>query len=208
MRELRESVRVRMVTAVRYRTEMAETRRLTPEDWASAALEVMAADGLDGVSIEGLARKLGVTKGSFYWHFADRAALVTAALDLWERLGTNEVIEHLRAVADPEQRLRKLFELSFGDEVEGPVDAALVARIEDPVVGPVVRRVTEVRVGFLEEVYRDLGLSRSRAAVQARITYCTYVGHFLVRRAMPDDTVLAGPSQLYFRQLLGTVVQA
>ena len=56
---------------------------LSAQDWAQAALDVMVARGLDGVAVEPLARELGVTKGSFYWHFANRDALLDAALQLW-----------------------------------------------------------------------------------------------------------------------------
>lgn len=197
-----------MDTAIRYRVAVTESRRLTQEDWARAALDAIPIGGIDGVSVEGLARQLRVTKGSFYWHFADRTALIVAALELWERLGTVEVIDHLRTLPDPAHRLRELFKLSFQDDVDGPIDAALIARIDDPTVGPVVRRVTRLRIDFLEEAYRDLGLSPSKAATRARITYCTYVGHCQVRRAVPQDPVLGSPTSGYLRQLLGTLVES
>ena len=154
------------------------------------------------MTVEGLARHLGVTKGSFYWHFADRTALVVSALDLWEQLGTLDIIERLQRVRDPKARLRALFATAFGDLVDGPVDAALVARIDDPVVGPVVRRVTAARVAFLEEVYRELDLSPTRAAARARIAYSTYVGHLHLRRAMPGDRLTTVPATGYLRQVV------
>ena len=181
---------------------MADASPLTTHDWALAALTAVASGGVDNVTVEGLARELGVTKGSFYWHFADRSALIDTALALWEQEGTTDVIAALREIPDPAVRLRRLFDLSFGDEIEGPVDAALVARVDDAVVGPVVRRVTATRIAFLEELFRDLGLTPARAAARARIAYCTYVGHHQVRRSLPRDAVLASPSRSYFRHVL------
>ena len=59
---------------------------------------------------------------------------MVSALDLWEQLGTQDIIDQLQQVSDPEARLRALFETAFGDLVDGTADAALMARIDDPVV--------------------------------------------------------------------------
>lgn len=181
---------------------MTRTQRLSADDWVVAAVEVIALRGLTNLSVEGLARKLGVTKGSFYWHFSDRAELVAVALEMWEQQATLDLIAELEAIDDPAERLRVLFEQSFGDEVHGLVDAALVTQVDDPTVGPVVRRVTARRIAFLEQVFGELGLTPAGAASRARIVYSTYVGHFLVRRCAPEDTVLSAPASDYRRQLL------
>ena len=67
---------------------------LTAEAWAAAALDAMAAGGLDAVAVEPLARRLNVTKGSFYWHFPNREALLKAALALWEQRETVDVVSY------------------------------------------------------------------------------------------------------------------
>jgi len=178
------------------------TVRLSADDWAVAAIEVIALGGLGGLSVEGLARDLGVTKGSFYWHFADRSELVAAALELWEQRATLDVVAELDSIGDPAKRLRALFEQSFGDEVNGLVDVALVTQVDEPIVGTVARRVTARRIAFLERAFRDLGFTPARAAIRARVAYSTYVGHFLVRRSLPDDAILSAPTHTYRRQLL------
>ena len=58
--------------------------RLTADDWAQAALDLISEQGVAAVAVEPLARRLGVTKGSFYWHFPSRDALLQAALERWE----------------------------------------------------------------------------------------------------------------------------
>ena len=80
--------------------------RLSAEDWALAALDVIAEQGLAAVAVEPLARRLGVTKGSFYWHFPSREALLVAALERWEQVEQEEVFGQLEAIPDPAQRLR------------------------------------------------------------------------------------------------------
>ncbi|WP_161885986.1 TetR/AcrR family transcriptional regulator [Marisediminicola antarctica] len=184
---------------------MNSSNRLTADDWAKAALDVIATAGVDQVTIEGLGRDLGVTKGSFYWHFANRQALIAAALDLWERRATVEVIEQLMKIVDPVARLRVLFEISLGDAVDGPLDAALVAAVNDPVVGVTVRSVTRRRIEFLEQLFTDMALSASEAAIRARIAYSAYVGHFLVSRALDDAVDLDGFLNGYIDQLVASL---
>ena len=184
---------------------MNSSNRLTADDWAKAALDVIATAGVDQVTVEGLGRDLGVTKGSFYWHFANRQALITAALDLWERRATIEVIEQLMKIVDPVARLRVLFEISLGDAVDGPLDAALVAAVNDPVVGVTVRSVTRRRIEFLEQLFTDMALSASEAGIRARIAYSAYVGHFLVSRALDDAVDLDGFLNGYIDQLVASL---
>jgi AcrR family transcriptional regulator len=161
------------------------------DDWTRAALETIASEGVAGVKVESLAARLGITKGSFYWHFDGRDDLIEGALDLWYRMATAEVIERLDRVDDPERRLRALFDESFGDVVNGPIDALLVSQADDPVVGPTVARVTSERLDFLARAYRELGLPRSSALARARLTYAAYLGISHLRR-IPGGAPSAG----------------
>ena len=169
--------------------EFVETRptrhantKVGKDDWTRAALEVIAVEGVGGVKVESLADRLGITKGSFYWHFTDRRDLIEGALELWYRLATADVIERLDRIVDPERRLRALFAESFGDVVNGPIDALLIGHADDPLVGPTVIRVTTERLEFLTRAYRDLGLPRARAAARARLAYAAYLGISHLRR--------------------------
>src|SRR5271170_185016 len=101
-----------MVLTVRYRMVVRELRSgsLAPGDWARAALAAIARGGIAAVAVESVAADLGATKGSFYWHFKNRDALIQAALDLWEQTRTESVIEDLQHEPDPAERLRKLLE--------------------------------------------------------------------------------------------------
>src|SRR4051794_17931564 len=88
--------------------------RLAPDDWTRAAVRAIGDGGIANVSVERLATELGATKGSFYWHFKDRPALIAAALDQWELDQTDAVIERLSTIDEPSERLRRLLETSFG----------------------------------------------------------------------------------------------
>src|SRR5687768_10572564 len=105
------------------------SRRLGPEDWAGAALEALARGGIEAIAVEPIAQHLGTTKGSFYWHFKNRDALVEAALELWEQRHTDAVIEYLEQEADPAKRLRALVDAAYE---KGAVDRVEVALLANP----------------------------------------------------------------------------
>ena len=67
-------------TKTRTRPSTARTQ-LDPERWIDVAIDVLAKEGVTGLRIEVLAKRCGVTKGSFYWHFKDRQALLDAVLE-------------------------------------------------------------------------------------------------------------------------------
>src|SRR5918997_3935375 len=132
--------------------------RLSRENWTAAALEALAEGGLAGVAIDPLARRLGATKGSFYWHFASRDELIAATLELWERRDTLDVIAALEELEDPHERLFALARIAYGDAARGSdPQAGVLAAAAHPRVAPVLERVTLARLAALERLYRDTG---------------------------------------------------
>lgn len=158
---------------------------LQARDWVAAALEAIAESGLSAVAVEPLARRLGVTKGSFYHHFPSRAALVTAALEEWEQGWVGARIAQLQLIRDPGERLRTLAAGSFTNRAGGMVTAALSTAADDPLVRPVLQRVTERRLQFLTDAYRELGWPLDQAKRRARLLYMPYVGLFDYLRSTP-----------------------
>jgi len=91
---------------------ISDSARLDAAAWTKVALEVLAEQGIHGVRVEALAKRLGVTKGSFYWHFKDRGALFDATLEEWRRSTTLDIIARLDRADEPcIVRLRKLLGL-------------------------------------------------------------------------------------------------
>src|SRR5690606_29277331 len=110
--------------------------RLSADDWAHAALELIAEQGVASVAVEPLARRLGVTKGSFYWHFPSREALLVAALEHWEQVEQQEVFGQLEAIPNPGQRLRALFDLVAHEARSHIIYSELLKALDHPVVRP------------------------------------------------------------------------
>jgi len=160
--------------------------RLSREDWASAALEALSEGGLAAVAVEKLAVRLGTTKGSFYWHFANREELVEAALRLWREASTTSVIARVESPGVPAaQRLRQLLTQVFDPAARTEADLALLADAGHPLVAAALAEVTEQRLGYLTALFRELGFRPARARRRALIAYSTYLGQLQLLRSAP-----------------------
>jgi AcrR family transcriptional regulator len=154
--------------------------------WRTAALRALATRGVSAVAIEPLARTLGVTKGSGYWHFGSREALLRAALDEWETKTTEDVIARLARVANPRERLAALLRMAFTRSLDGRVYLALAAAEGNPVVLAALKRVSQRRLAFLAAIYEELGFSPARALSRAVVAYAAYLGVVMLRRHAPE----------------------
>ncbi|PWG62378.1 TetR/AcrR family transcriptional regulator [Spiribacter halobius] len=177
---------------------------LSAEDWADAALEAIAESGIKGVAVEPLARRLGVTKGSFYWHFANRRALLEAALRLWEQRETDAVLARAAEEQDPRKRLARLFREADGSQRAGRLYLALTGATENRFVQVVVRRVMEERIGFLRQCYAAMGLDANEAHDRAVLAYSVFLGTLQMRRDAPDVV----PSGEHFHQYMHFIGEA
>lgn len=156
--------------------------RLGKDDWTLVALQALARGGLPAVAVEPLAAQLGTTKGSAYWHFPNREALLRATLERWEQEQTEVVIAEVERETDPDRRLRALFHMVLSHVRAGAVELALLASVDDPLVGPVLERVTDRRVTYLAKMFADLGFGKTEAKRRALIAYTTYLGHTQLTR--------------------------
>lgn len=159
--------------------------RLTPEDWAKAALSAIARGGIGAVSVEPIAAALGATKGSFYWHFENRDALIDAALELWERQSTDAVIEALEQEPDPAVRLKRIFTGTFEmNRNQRAIELALL-NPGHPSALRAVRRVVERRITYIAEQLKKLGWDPDEALDRAILLAYIYVGHLQTAHVAP-----------------------
>jgi AcrR family transcriptional regulator len=160
---------------------------LTAADWAEAALQLIAEAGLGKLTVDTLAKRLGVTKGSFYWHFKGRSDLLAAALDRWEQRSTGEPMKALDAFADPRRRLSLLIDASLTPPRARSLYAALAEAAEDPIVGRVLNRVATARVDYLEGCYKELGFDPRLAKATAVFAYAAYRGLLQLAHEAPGS---------------------
>ena len=147
-------------------------------DWEDAALAAIAARGLRSLSIPDLARSLGVTKGSFYWHFKGIGDLIDAAMRRWEEMDRVS-LDELKAIADPRERLEALFVQSMEKQQAHALYIALSPAAD---VAASIRRISDRRLRFLVDAYRQLGLASADAKEQALLAYTAYVGALHLRQ--------------------------
>jgi AcrR family transcriptional regulator len=161
-------------------------RRLSAEDWTGAALAAIADGGLATVAVEPLAARLGATKGSFYWHFTNRDALVEATMQLWERACTDAIIDLVEAAGDPPRKLSLLFTTVLGQARSSRLETNVFAVAEHPLVGPVVRRVTRRRLDYVERLFTEAGFEAGEARRRALLAYTAYVGQAQLAARLPE----------------------
>lgn len=157
-------------------TTRPDRARLSAADWEHAALELISEQGVGALAVETLARRLGVTKGSFYWHFRSREALLSAALERWEDVGERVLLVQVETIPQPRERLCELFRRVAREVQPHRIYAALLKALDHPQVIPLMQKVTQRRMDFLAHAYRQAGLDRAAAQHRARLAYAAYVG--------------------------------
>src|SRR4051794_22787656 len=140
---------------------------------------------MPAVAVEPLAKGVGATKGSFYWHFKDRADLIDAVVELWERRYVTEAIAGLSAIHDPRARLERLFSVAATPGT-GRIDVALAeASKTNAGIAETVRRVQERRVDFLADIYEQLDVAPDTARQLAVLALLAQVGMAIVADTAP-----------------------
>ena len=149
---------------------------MTASDWAEAALQLTAEQGLSALTVSALAARLGVTKGSFYWHFRGRSELLSAALARWEQRTTTDAMRGLDAVTDARRRLELMLDAASQPPRSRSLYAALAEAADDPIVRRALHRVASARIAYLERCYSDLGFSPALGKSYAVLAYAAYRG--------------------------------
>ena len=195
---------------------------LGPQQWLAAAWQELARHGVASVRVEPLAARLGVTKGSFYWHYRDRAALLAALLADWEQRATQSVIALVDASSEaPRERLAELLRLTTSAPEAPDVEHAIRAwGTHDASVRKRLARIDKRREGYVEDLLVAAGVPRENAGLRARALYLAVIGEYarvahggaptsratwteLLARMLADATAPAAPAQRSSRQRPG-----
>ena len=157
--------------------------KLGRQEWIDAGLRTMAAHGVEAVRVERLAEALGVTKGSFYWHFKDRPALLAALLETWKARTVNDIIAEVEAKGgDPATRLRTLSTIAARQDGRLDIAIRIWAR-QDAKARAALEQVDRRRLAYLDGLFVALGFSPAEASARSRLVYHALIGQFV--RGMP-----------------------
>ncbi len=165
------------------RKKAAQKPQLGREIWIAAARAALIAGGVASVKVEPLASQLGVTTGSFYWHFRNRDELLEAVLDDWETTNSAALFKAAAGGGDAMAQLDAIADIWINETQYCPdYDSAVRdwARIS-AAVEERVRAVDGRRIALLKGVFLKLGLPDREAFVRARITYFHQVGYYAMR---------------------------
>ena len=168
--------------------ETKTVRKTAPLDrdaWIRAALAALAEHGVDGLRVEVLARRCGVTKGSFYWHFKNRRDLIDALLDTWKKGRLADILKQTRA--EPGEELATIYHTI---EVYAAVKNRKGLQIEtavrhlarhDAAAAATVAEVDATRLACSERLFRARGLDEQEAKARSLLLYAYVFGQSLMR---------------------------
>ncbi len=147
---------------------------LTRRRWLEEGLALLEEAGAEALTIEALTNRLGVTKGSFYHHFANYQDLKERLLEFWEEEGTLRIIQWAEKQASPPEKLARVMQASLHPP---RLDVALRAwALQDEQVRVHQQRIDQLRLAYLEELAYAQTADRLSARQLARAFYSLYVG--------------------------------
>jgi len=160
--------------------------RLTAQDWIDFALTTLAAEGFDALKADVLARKLGVSRGSFYWHFSDLGTFHARVIERWKQMATEVIIADLERYDSSEERLEVLVRRGFGH------DAVLEIRMRawadhNAEVARVLSDIDRRRRAYMEQMLAEAGIAPPLATTRAQLLYWTYLGAALSRSRLTGE---------------------
>lgn len=162
-------------------------KRLGREDWLRGALELLSTAGVEGVKVVPLAEKLGVTSGSFYWHFTNRKDLHNALLEYWEREMTDSAIEAAKPFeGPPEERIWHLMEQVMVTGLARYDLAIWLWAQSDTVAQTVFQRAMSKRFAFATWMFMEAGFSETQAEARGRLMVTYMMGESTL---VPDGPI-------------------
>jgi AcrR family transcriptional regulator len=158
------------------------TEQLSADDWIKEGLKSLAKSGFTALKADPLAKAIGVSRGSFYWHFADLAAFHAAVLKRWREVAAEQIIADVEAGSD--EPLTALLRRTFGARL----DLERAVRnwsAFDPAAQAAVRAIDRRRLDYIESLLEKRGLTRPVAQARGQILYWTFLGFALSAAPVP-----------------------
>jgi AcrR family transcriptional regulator len=189
--------------------QKTSTRREGAAAWIKAAVRAMARDGIAAVRVEVLAKELGVTKGGFYWHFKDRADLLTRLLEDWRegRISAVRAVTEPKPGETPRDRMIRLLLRQLGNANQRGLAAELAIRDwarKDPEAQAVVEVVDAERSARVVDLFVAAGLEPDVARTRAWYLYSLLFGQALVTAPVKEGTSMDRLAEDVVDMLLGT----
>lgn len=183
-----------------------ERSTLSAGDWEQQALVLIAEKGIRAVAVESLARRMGVTKGSFYWHFQNRESLLEQSLLRWEKHDEVNLQTSLSAIDDPRERLRSFFRRTGREKLTHNVYSSLCMASDHPQVEPLLERVAARRMKHIEKAFAEIGFDPQEASHRARLTYSAYLGFLQLQKQHQTPSLSSEEFEAYMTHVIATLI--
>ena len=168
-------------------TSSSRTARVSKADWLEAALVELQSGGIESVKVERLAKKIGVAKSGFYWHFKDRNDLKNQMLDYWAEEFTSSFLRTPElTLGTPVERLNNIIRVIDQHDLDRYEIAIRGWALVEDVAAEVYRRVISNRLIFVRQIFSELGFKRPELEVRTRIFVCYFSWE---RSIYPDVSV-------------------
>ena len=164
--------------------------QLSATDWLNHGLKTLAQEGFTALKAVPLAKSMGVSRGSFYWHFADIEAFHGELLRLWRDIAAERIIADVDAASEKDNALQVLLHRVFGEQ-RALENAVRRWAAVDPAARVAVQAIDRRRVSYVEGVLRAAGVADDDAHTRAQILYWSYLGFALSDRALPPAQLRA-----------------
>jgi AcrR family transcriptional regulator len=159
--------------------------QLSAKDWLDQGLRALARSGFTALKAEPLAKAMGVSRGSFYWHFADLGAYHAAVLKHWREVAAEQIIAGLEAASGDDNPLQLLLRRAFGTK-PALENAFRTWATVDPGARSAVQAIDRRRLGYVEKLLGASGLPADVARPRAQILYWAFLGFALSDRPLPQ----------------------
>jgi len=159
--------------------------QLSAKDWLDQGLRALARSGFPALKAEPLAKAMGVSRGSFYWHFADIGAYHAAILKHWREVAAEQIIANLEAASGDDNPLQLLLRRAFGTR-PALENAVRTWATVDPAARSAVQAIDRRRLGYVENLLGASGLPADVARPRAQILYWAFLGFALSDRPLPQ----------------------
>jgi len=181
-----------------------DRKQLQRFDWLQQALEVFVSAGIDAVRITRLADDLGVTRGSFYWHFENREDLIDALVGYWKDKNTAAITQAVASVDSLADGIFRFFETCIDTASFDPrLDLAIREwSRRSPPIRTLVDREDAARIDALQTFFASFDYPMPNALIRARVLYYSQIG-FYALEIEESLTTRLGYTESYFECFTG-----
>ncbi|MBI9049148.1 MAG: TetR/AcrR family transcriptional regulator [Anaerolineaceae bacterium] len=149
--------------------------RISKNDWLEIGLLTLSTEGVQGLTIDALTRKLSVTKGSFYHHFKNYEAYKNGLLEFWNEQYTERIVAFSENYQDESQIFSRF--VSIISSESPAVEIAIRAwAFQDEQVQAYVQQTDQLRIAFAQQWFQKTLLDAEKAKTHAVLLNAVLIG--------------------------------